>query len=52
MSLLQNRFEQEFLGLLNAGENLDSYIDEIIGGKSDPYAVGERLYQHFKEKGA
>ena len=47
MSLLQSRFKQEFLEQIDTGEKLESYIDEIVGGKSNPFAVGEKLYQKF-----
>lgn len=48
MSLLQSRFRQEFLDQIDSGEKIESYIDEIVSGKSDPFAAGESLYQQFR----
>ncbi len=48
MSLLQSRFRQEFLDQIDTGEKIESYVDEIVGGKSNPFDVGEKLYQQFR----
>ena len=49
MSLLQSRFRQEFLDQIDSGEKIESYIDEIVSGKSDPFAAGEKLYRKFRK---
>ncbi len=48
MSLLQSRFRQEFLDQINTGAKIETFIDEIVSGKSDPFAAGEKLYRQFK----
>ncbi|MCH9023793.1 MAG: methylmalonyl Co-A mutase-associated GTPase MeaB [candidate division Zixibacteria bacterium] len=48
MSLLQSRFRQEFLDQIDSGEKIESYLDDIVSGKSDPFAAGEKLYQQFR----
>ena len=48
MSLLQSRFRQEFLDQIDSGAKIETYIDEIVSGKSDPFAAGEKLYRQFK----
>ena len=48
MSLLQSRFRQEFLDQIDSGAKIETFIDEIVGGKSNPFAAGEKLYRQFK----
>ncbi|MCH7947050.1 MAG: methylmalonyl Co-A mutase-associated GTPase MeaB [candidate division Zixibacteria bacterium] len=48
MSLLQSRFRQEFLDQIDSGAKIETFIDEIVSGKSDPFAAGEKLYRQFK----
>ena len=48
MSLLQSRFKREFLDQMDTGEKIESYIDEIVDGISNPFAAGEKLYQQFR----
>ena len=48
MSLLQSRFRQEFLDQIDSGAKIETFIDEIVSGKLDPFAVGEKLYRQFR----
>lgn len=50
LSVLQNRFKEEFLNRIGTDKRLEELVDDIISGKSNPYAVGEELYQHFQNK--
>jgi len=47
MNILQNRFQREFVDRLAGQVEFDRIINEIAHGHSDPYSVGDKLYQKF-----
>ncbi|MBU8933469.1 MAG: methylmalonyl Co-A mutase-associated GTPase MeaB [candidate division Zixibacteria bacterium] len=50
VSVLQNRFQRDFVDLLAHEVQFDQIVDEIARGQTDPYAVGERLYRRFSSR--
>jgi LAO/AO transport system kinase len=47
LAIIRNRFQSDFLERLESEMNFDELLDEILEGKSDPYAVSDRLYRRF-----
>lgn len=47
LSVLKFRLQHELLNNLNARIQLDSVVDEIQSGKTNPFEVGDELYRRF-----
>jgi LAO/AO transport system kinase len=48
LSLLQNRFQQEFLEKLHIQAQFDQVADEIFAGRTNPYEISDKLYHKFR----
>ncbi len=47
VTLLKQRFEREFVERLRSAGEFDSAVAAILEGKTDPYRVGDELYERF-----
>lgn len=50
LSILKWRFQQEYLDQLRAHTQFESTVNDILAGKTNPFRVGEELYQRFKSE--
>ncbi len=50
MNVLQSRFQRDFVEKLSSNLEFKNIIDEIFKGDSDPYSVGDQLYEKFSIK--
>jgi LAO/AO transport system kinase len=49
-AILSNRFQNEFVNGMAGDRDIQRAIDEIIAGKTDPFAVGDKLYEQFRSR--
>lgn len=47
LNLLSNRFRTEFMRRVSSEMDFEQLLDEIIARKTNPYQVGESLFQRF-----
>ncbi len=47
LSILKNRFQNEFIDNLMEKVEFDKFVDDIYEGKTGPYDIGDELYQKF-----
>lgn len=47
LAFLRHRFQREFLQKLDATTGLDAIVEDILSGKTNPYATGDELYNRF-----
>lgn len=47
LNLVRSRFQREFLDHLTSESVLESMLDDIRSGRTNPYAVSEQFYQQF-----
>ncbi len=47
LNIVRNRFEQEFLNRLPENIEFNHIVDDIIAGKTNPFAAGDELYKQF-----
>ncbi len=50
MAVLQGRFKKEFFDHFNAEVGLDTVVNDIMTGKTNPYRAGEELYHKFEKQ--
>jgi LAO/AO transport system kinase len=47
LNILKNRFQREFLERLDPETGFEQLLDEILSGSTNPFEVGDRLYERF-----
>ncbi|MBD3403010.1 methylmalonyl Co-A mutase-associated GTPase MeaB [candidate division GN15 bacterium] len=47
LTVLRNRFQNEFVDRLREQGDLDQAVDEILAKKTNPFEVGDNLYRRF-----
>jgi LAO/AO transport system kinase len=47
LNILKNRFQREFLERLDPETGLEPLVGEILSGATNPFEVGDRLYERF-----
>jgi LAO/AO transport system kinase len=52
LSILKHRLQSELLNNLSARMQLDSVIEDILSGKTNPFRVGEELYRQVTKSGS
>jgi len=50
LNILKNRFQREFLERLDPETGLEPLVGEILSGATNPFEVGDRLYEQFSER--
>ena len=50
IAILKNKFEKEFLGKLPDKVDFEKIINQIYTGESNPYSVGQELYEKFRKQ--